>query len=383
MEAKLKKLDSLKKLDYSAYEKLLKTSWPDLITDSSAVMGYSLVDGQHLPWKNVKDEDKPNQPMLYVGPITKWKTELNGSSIDLKGYSYGSCKVVPVGQAVHVYLAPQKGKLTDEKLLKPIKKVLKKFKPKVFLEVVADLSTVVVEEEQTPNMVSDDAPVAQVVQQLAQAIQQYHLTANKIKKLVAAAQPDEKAKLQVKYQSVLRKLKHICADWKEQVVPKTEEVAKEKGFANGQKVYQHWQAFFDKRQAAKAGQGDEDGEQAEEERLYTKFASNIQQFYTNLEKGEGLDVGVIETNINNLKNYYTRWQQFVKGKQKSSFEQEMSVATELLQDISQSWPKVKPLLTRSTALYKVLEQAADEGDVITLAETMKELEQIDEKLKTV
>lgn len=383
MEAKLKKLDSLKKLDYSAYEKLLKTSWPDLLTNSTSVLGYSLVDGQHLPWKSAKPEDKPNQPMLYVGPITKWKTELNSSpTIDLKGYSYGACKVVPVGQAVHVYLAPEKGKLTDEKLLKPIKKVLKKFKPKVFLEVVADLSTIEVE-PQTRSIVSEDnVSIANVVQQLAQEIQQYHLAANKIKQLVAAAPSEEKAKLQVKYQGVLRKLKHVCTDWKEQVVPQTEEAAKEKGFDNGQKIYQHWQAFFDKRQAAKAGQGDQEGTQAEEERLYTKFASNIQQFYTNIEKGEGLDVGLIETNINNLKSYYTRWQQFVQGK-KSSFEQEMSVADQLMTDINESWPKAKPLLSRSVALHKVLEQAADEGDVATLAKTMKELEQIDEKLKTV
>ncbi|MFK7798051.1 MAG: hypothetical protein AB8E82_11405 [Aureispira sp.] len=381
MEAKLKKLDSLKKLDYSAYEKLLKTAWPDLMTDSAATFGYSLVDGQHLPWKNVKPTDKPHQPMLYVGPITKWKTELNGSSMDLKGYSYGACKVVPVGQAVHVYLSPEKGKLTDEKLLKPIKKVLKKFKPKVFLEVVADLSTVEVE-PQTRNIVSDDAPIAKVVQKLAQEIQQYHLATNKVKKLIAIAKPEEKAKLQVKYQSILRKLKHVCGDWKEQIVPQTEAASKEQAFGNGQKIFQHWQGFFDKRQAAKAGQGDEEGAKAEEERLYTKFASNIQQFYANLEKGEALDVGVIETNINNLKNYYARWQQFVQGKQ-SSFEQEMSVAKQLLADITQSWPKVKPLLTRSAELYKVLEQAADKADGLALTKAIKELEQIDEKLKTV
>ncbi|MFK7798053.1 MAG: hypothetical protein AB8E82_11415 [Aureispira sp.] len=361
METKLKKLESLKKLDYSAYEKLLKTSWPDLMADSTAVLGYALVDGQHLPWKGVKPEAKPNQPMLYVGPITKWKMELNGSAIDLKGYSYGACKVVPVGQDVHVYLAPQKGKLTDEKLLKPLKKTLKKFKPKVFLEVVADLSLVEVE-PQTQGTLSDDAPIAKVVQKLAQEIQQYHLATNKIKKLIATAKPEEKAKLQVKYQSILRKLKHICVDWKEQVVPQTEAASNEQAFANGQKIFQHWQGFFDKRKEAKLGTGGgTEGAKAEGNRLYTKVLSDLEQLFVGIEQSTQLDSSVIESELQNLNTHLENWKKFIANKE-SQYTEELKAVEAQMQQLNQDFDLFKPHLQEYDKVSLALKQAKEAGN---------------------
>ncbi|MGH1334677.1 MAG: hypothetical protein ACRBFS_01010 [Aureispira sp.] len=381
MEMKIKKLDSLEKLDYGAYEKLLRKSLPELLESPEASFGYALVEGQHLLWKNTKPKEKDKQPLLYIGPITKWKTELSSSSsIDLKGYSYGECKVVPVGKAVHVYLNPAKGKLTDEKLLKPIKKVLKGFKPKVFLEVVADLDAVeIVTEQPVSEDTGQDLP--KVVHELRKELEKYDTAAKKIKKNISTLKPEEQAKLQVKYQQILRRLKHLSADWKEQIVPSREEVNQEKNYKEGQKIYEEWQDFFERRKAAKEGRGNEQDNTIEEERLYGKLASNIQQFYTNIEKGELLDVDLIETNISNLKNYYGRWQQFVKGK-KSAFAEELQAAKALLTDILQSWPTIKPLLSRSVELYATLETAAQSGDAETLLSVLKELEQIDEKLKT-
>ncbi len=50
--------------------------------------------------------------------------ELNGHpKMTLKDYSYGTCRVAQVGPSIYVYLLAAKGKLTDEKLLKPLKKV--------------------------------------------------------------------------------------------------------------------------------------------------------------------------------------------------------------------------------------------------------------------
>ncbi|MGH1336898.1 MAG: C2 family cysteine protease [Aureispira sp.] len=137
MELKLKQLKSTSKLDYNGYKKLAKATWENLLT-VTAPTGYALVAGQYLFWKNTKTALLPKQPLLYVGPTTKWKMELNGhAEMPLQDYSYGTCKVTKKGAHIYIALLPIKGKLTQEKLLKPLQKELKKFKPKVFLEVVS------------------------------------------------------------------------------------------------------------------------------------------------------------------------------------------------------------------------------------------------------
>lgn len=148
MELKFKKLTSAAKLDYNGYKKIAKATWIDLIGHPTPTE-YALVTGNYIPWKNAKEEECAQQPLLYVGPTNKWKMELNGhSEMKLQDYSYGTCKVTQKGANICVHLLPTKGKLTDKKLLRPVQKELKKFKPKVFLEVVSAFEEVANMEEQ-------------------------------------------------------------------------------------------------------------------------------------------------------------------------------------------------------------------------------------------
>ncbi len=378
MENKLKKIDSLSKIDYNGYQKILKSSWEELVGAPEPI-GFALIAGTHLPWKNAKPQELEEQPLLYLGAINKWKTELNGhDTMTLKDFSYGECKVVAVGKAIHVYLVPAKGKLTDDKLLKPIKKELKKFKPKVFLEVVDDLSAVEDSTQETDGaeQATDDLST------LGRELQKYHTLSNRIKEKVATTSGEEKQALQIQYQQVIRRLKHLVGDWADSIAPEAATLIVGKEAETWQKIYQKWQAYFDKRQAAKEGQGDEEGNKAEEERLYTKLGKDIELFYSSIEKGELLEVELIETNLENLKEHYKRWSSFVKGKQ-SQFPDELVAAKELLQNTIKTWPKLKPLLSRSKALQQQLAADSNQGDLTAMARTMQQLATIQEQLNNI
>lgn len=162
MELKLKQLKSTEKLDYNGYKKLAKTTWATL-SPSNTLAEYALVAGEYLSWKNAKPEDLNKQPLLYVGSTNKWQQELKGHpEMKLEHYSYGTCKVVQKGAHICVQLLPTKGKLTQKKLLKPIQKELKKFKPKVFLEVVSAFE----EQEELSTQELEDRGIEEVKEQL-------------------------------------------------------------------------------------------------------------------------------------------------------------------------------------------------------------------------
>lgn len=369
MESKIKKIDSIAKLDYAGYQKIVKSSWEELIAET-APSGFALVEGSPLPWKNAEPKELPEQPLLYIGPINKWKTELNGhATMTLKEYSYGACRVVAVGKTIHVYLIPEKGKLTDDKLLKPIKKVLKKFKPKVFLEVVADFAAI----EDGGHSISEEASSDKVLQQLGSELQKHHLMANKLKVAVAAASGGKKQKLQIKYQQVIRRLKHLVADWKETIVPQASTLIKEEQSQQWQKIYEKWQVYFDKRQAAKEGTGDATDNQLEEERLYTKLLKDIEQFEANIEKEDQLDPTIVETNLDNLKEHYKRWVAFTKDKT-IHFPEELKAARNYIQTTVKQWTQLQPFLLRQKTLNEQLATASANGDWQSFSQAMQDLQ---------
>lgn len=368
MENKIKKIDSLAKLDYTGYQKIIKSSWEDLIGAPEPI-GFALVTGDALPWKNAKPQELVEQPLLYMGSTNKWKTELNGhSTMTLKDYSYGHCRVVPVGKAIHVYLVPEKGKLTDDKLLKPIKKILKKFKPKVFLEVVTDLSEV----EGSNTIVVEGADNDTILKKLGSELQKHDLLTTKLKAAMAKASAQKKQKLQIQYQQVIRRLKHLVADWKADIVPSNATLIQDKQSQQWQKIYQTWQDYFDKRQAAKEGKGDADGERLEEERLYTKLLQDIEQFEANINKGDKLEPSIVTANLDNLKGHYQRWVTYIKDKN-SHFQEEIKGAKNYLQTTLKQWKQLEPLLIDQQILNKKLESASANGDWEAFSQVMQDL----------
>lgn len=134
---KLGTVDKLKSLSYGNYSTLLKKELPAL---ASAVepTEYLLLSGTQLPWK--EGANSPEQPLFYVGDTKQWiKWLKTQKKITLNDYSYGVCKVQMNGEKADVQLLPEKGKLAKPATLKPIQKVFKGMKPKVFFELVESL----------------------------------------------------------------------------------------------------------------------------------------------------------------------------------------------------------------------------------------------------
>lgn len=372
MESKLKNLDSVGKLNYTGYQKLLKSNWAELIGAGEAV-GFALVEGGKLPWKNATPQEKEEQPLLYLGPLTKWKTELNSSQeLELTNYSYGMCKAVQVGKDVHVYLAPAKGKVTDEKHLKAIKKVLKKFKPKVFLEVVADLGAV--EMSAAEVVVEEDGNLVEEFNELGKELQEYHGMTNKIKKAMEGADPAKRQQLQIKYKQILSRLKHLCASWTEDIVPQADELIQGEPALTWQKIYQKWNAYFEKRQAAKEGKSEDvEGRKLQEENLYTKTLEDLEQFFTGIENGYDLDPSVIDTNLQNLHTHVASWKAFVAGKD-SQYPEELATVTAEMESLDKEWAVYQPLLQRYHKANTALEAATAANDSARVARLSKGVE---------
>lgn len=373
MESKLKKLDSLAKIDYNGYQKLVKASWVDLVGPEE--VGFALVEGSKLPWKNATDKQKEDQPMLYLGPLNKWKSELNSSKdLELANYSYGSSKVVQVGKDIHVYMVPAKGKATDEKHLKNIKKALKKFKPRIFLEVVSELSAV--ESSGAEVSIDENTSIEVEFNELGQELQKYHTLTVKIKKAMDGAAPAERQKLQIKYKQVLNRLKNLCMNWTEDILPHADELVKEGPGVTWAKIYQKWNAYFDKRQAAKEGKSDDvEGRKLEEERLYTKTLEDIDQFFTAIEHSDDLDTSVIDVDLMNLKTHLEDWKSFV-GNKESNYPNELKAVEEQMQELEKEWAEYQPLLKRYHKATALLQDATEAGDTAKIGRLTKGLAQV-------
>ena len=275
--------------------------------------------------------------------------------LDLKTYSYGSCKVTQVGTDVTIYLCPEKGKLTQPALLKPLKKIFKGFKPKLFFEVVAELESIAVEANDTAVLEEGSSSALPRAKAIGQNLLKYHqLFQASDKKVKAADKSDPKRnKLLIQRTKVLQHLKHLCAAWTEEIQPQQDQLPLK---ANWGKLYTHWSAFFAKRQAAKEGKSEAiDARKAEEERLYVKAVEDLERFFDDLEKGKTVDPSIIENDIQTLETHLVEWQQFAKGK--SAFSAELEAIEEQVVEILEDWKEEKPKMEAYFEAVQRLEQA--------------------------
>lgn len=382
MKAKLGKLDAVNATNYGSYKALFKKKVKEISEDpkTNGICDYVLVSGAYLSWNGASESE--TQPLLFLGQKTSWIKEIKASkTMNLKAYSYGTCKLVKVGSDVEIALCPEKGKLTQDTLLKPLKKIFKSFKPKTYLEVVADLNEV---ESSTTGGVEEDASGLSLLKSIGGDLLKYHLAIEKIKKAIAATTTeDEKRSLLVKQNEVLKRLKHLCASWTTDIAPQAAELIKDKESETWEKIYQKWSSFFEKRKAAKEGNSsDEDAIKAEEENIYTKAVKDLKAFYDNLRKGELIDPSVIETNIENLEEHLDKWKAFVNNK-KPFFPNELKVLEGKLKKIKTDWSLLKPLIKSYFVKKEALDKVLDSGDTKLIRSLFKELESINNEIVNV
>ena len=286
--------------------------------------------------------------------------------LDLKNYSYGRCKITQVGTDITIYLCPEKGKLTQPALLKPISKIFKGFKPKVFFEVVAELEDIATSTNDTTVLEGGEDTTLLRVKTIGQNLLKYHQLFQVVDKKVKAtdkADP-QRNELMIQRTKVLKHLKHLCAAWKEEIAPQQDQLSLE---TNWGKVYTHWSAFFAKRQAAKEGKAEAvDARKAEEERLYVKAVEDMERFFEDLEKGYTVDPSIIENDIQALETHLAQWQQFAKGK--SAFSAELEAMEEQVNNIQIEWKEERAQMEAYNQAVQKLEaalKAAASKEVIT------------------
>jgi hypothetical protein len=389
MKAKLGSLKKIKAVKYDGFKGLLKKSIIATLQDPKAngISSFVLLSGEtkNLKWKC---GDEVTKPLLYLDSINKpLVAEIKAdSTIDLNKYAYGKCKVTRVGNDVTLYLCPEKGKLTQAALLKPLKKAFKTFKPKVFLEVVADLSTIE-ETGGTAEGINPDVEEVKVdINAIGASLLKYHKGAQGLKKQLKAMAKDDPARqeLLIKQSKAQKHLKRLCNSWKTDVIDQGL-LAASSGTApnaaavptppaineNWEKAYDYWSKFFAKRKAAKAGTtNDAEAREAEEERIYVNALKDVERFMDNIEKGYSINPQVIENDIEDLKNHLQKWTTFTKGK--SAKADELKSMEELLADINKKWAAEKPILQQYYDTAQAFEEAI---------EAKKPVEEVDKLFK--
>lgn len=382
MKAKLGDFNKIENIKYDGFKGLLKKSIIHTLSnpETNGLSNFVIVSGETaaLKWKC---GDETTKPLLYIDENSKSliKEIKANSAIDLKKYAYGQCKVTRVGSDVVIYLCPEKGKLTQAALLKPLKKTFKTFKPKVFLEVVADLHTVE-ETEGTAAGISEETEEIKVDPTvLGKSLLKYHQAAQALKKKLKGIAKDNPARqdLLIKQSKAQKHLKRLCNSWKEEIIDTNQST--DKLDTNWIKVYESWSKFFEKRKAAKAGTtNDADAIQAEEERIYVKALKDVERFTTNLDKGYTIDPQVIENDIADLETHLQKWQKFTNVK--SVKVDELQAMEELLADINKKWAAEKPVLQQYYETAQAFDQAlADKKPVEEVEELFKQLEKLAEQ----
>lgn len=368
MKAKLGKLKQVETTQYNGFKSLLKKSVVAALKKPSDnnIIHYVMVEGTPLNWKcggQVTDKPLLFLDENYNSLVKDVKAE---KALDLKKYSYGSCKINQVGTNVTIYLCPEKGKLTQPALLKPLQKIFKGFKPKIYFEVVADLGTVeatpnnpeLLEEQEAPSSTASSVmpKTAARAKAIGQNLVKYHQLFQAADKKVKAldAQNPTRTKLMVQRNQVLKHIKHLCTSWAEEISPQQDQLELE---ANWKKLYAYWSAFFAKRQAAKMGASTtEDAKKAAEERLYAKAAEDLERFFEDLEKGKIVDPSIIENDIQALETHLKKWQQFAK--ENSAFPEELKAMEEVLNNVKGEFKHAQQISTMSP---EELQQVQKEG----------------------
>ncbi|MFK7798953.1 MAG: hypothetical protein AB8E82_15985 [Aureispira sp.] len=386
MKAKLGTLQQVGNSQYAGFRGLLKKSVQAILQDKTNghMVSYVLIKGDQLNWKcGGKD---PEKPLLFLDQnYNSLVKDIKASKdIDLKGYSYGQCKVTQVGTDVTVYLCPEKGKLTQPTEFKPLEKLFKKFKPKLFFEIVADLATVVEDVVAEGGNTLDENDISARAKAIGLNLMQYHKNFQVLDKNVKAMdKTDPKIQpLRVKRHTVLKHLRHLTTAWKEDILPHETKVTLD---ANWTKLYNYWAAFFAKQEAAKTGDTtDTDAQKTAEEHLYVKALEDLDRFFDDLEKlekGKRVDPDIIDNDVQTLEDHLAEWQKFAKGK--SAFPEQLKELETLVKETKNDWVKFKPLTKEYNQKAKELEVAMDLVDYELVDTLFKRLEEIEKEMNAI
>ncbi|WP_264791823.1 V-type ATP synthase subunit I domain-containing protein [Aureispira anguillae] len=329
MLAKLGKLDKVKNLNYTDYRSLIKKEVKQRLSTAptTGVFQYVLLAGNSLQWKGDL-ETMEEQPMLYLHDNSQplIQSIKKDAAFNLKTYSYGTCRMVQVGNDVQVYICPEKGKLTQPQLLKPIQKVLKKFKPKLFLEIVDDLSTI------EPSVIEDGGGIVEgeengiqaIAKKIGLSLTKYHKAFQQVNEQAKNLAKEDKSRNKILLQrnKLLKHMKHLCTSWADEVQPNTAELSLE---TNWEKLYAYWSAYFAKQKTTKTERG------VNEKELYKKAVKDVERFFEVMDK-EDLDINAIEKNLKLLEQHLEQWKKMV-DKPVDSFEEELKAFEQIVYNI--------------------------------------------------
>ena len=200
---------------------------------------YILIAGEQLSWK--ENPQSAEQPLFYVGNTKDWvKWAKSNKAVNLKDYSYGQCRLSLDGDKATVQLLAEKGQLAKPQTLKPLQKVFKRMKPKVFFEVVEGWTEI-----SSPTVALELAKTFLTQHKQFTALQQ------QFEKSEAAGEGAEVIRLSADRRRLASSLRQTTVQWKADVVDSDLDYTSNPALQQGQKIYEHWDGKLNKRSASK------------------------------------------------------------------------------------------------------------------------------------
>jgi len=379
MYNKLRKLAEAKGVTYTKYQGYLVDAATIVVDskDTKQITDFFLLAGQHLEWKDQSKSEK--HPMLYLGQITDWKQET--SKFPNNDYAYGSCMVIKEGANFKIYLEASKGNLISK--LGPIKNALKGYKKKFFVEKVPSLKKLSAqlldaETSSTPISKSDNEAV-NILTLTGKDLEKYTGFQTALKaKIQAEADPAKQKDLKIQYNAVLKKLKHLCQQWEETF---TDELAALLPTEEGKQwisTYQECKKQLNARKAIKDGKAVSKEALAEEsDRRYTKMLKDVDDFYTNLEKKDRINIDEVAANLKDFKRHYKAWHAILP---EGATNKLLKEAAAFLKGMETEYKRVNVVLTAFAKKEQELQKAFDANDHTAMTKTIQELEKIKRSL---
>jgi hypothetical protein len=241
-------------------------------------------------------------------------------------------------------MKPIKGKATETRHLKLLQKGFKKHRPKVFLEVVADLDEV--ETTAVEIALDEDTDLETEFNELGKELYKYHVLTLKIREALETAAVAKSQRLKIKYKQILNRLKNLCINWEEDIAPHQQTLVQSEEAEIWVRIYEKWSAYFEKLKAAKEGRTqDLEALKLAEERLYTKTLEDLEQLFVGIENSKLLDPSVIETELQNLHTHVQNWKEFIADKE-GQYTAELEAVEAQMESLDQEWLKFRPDVER-------------------------------------
>lgn len=353
MKVTVKNPALLQKLAASAYNTKLKASFLELELASEQgdeTCSY-LFHSEHT------FQDGKTGPLLIFGKNNAWKEHIKKESWVKPAKAKQSAVGTALFQNNTLQLVLEQGKITPANFKKAIKEntILKRYE----WEFIDALPTAPIPSA-TPENASTDVVADSLLELIATFQQRGQQFKTLSKAITDTTDKKQKHKYLIQRKKVLRLLKNNCQNW-EELSEEDNTIQQHPLYSEGAQHYTQWSQLLQQLKAAKNKESDDQGSiELEEEQLYAKALSDVQNFNASLAGVKEVDT--IEEAVTKLNKHVQQWETMTnkgeKGKLATDFQEIKAQYT----NIQKGWNILKPILTQWHSYKEQLEALQAKGE---------------------